>query len=398
MSLGRYIAVALAAGLSLGVARAWWDVGSFDSAAPLAALQFPADGEPDYWQVPLGKRAKAAFDALTFEFGELPIGRKMRYAFRVTNEGNFPLVLARRQTSCVCTLAALAEQAIPPGETAEVTLEWSAPADARPGEPYRQWADIDTNDAEQPRVTLVVEGELAADIAVRDDVLDFGTVAASQTKTRETAIVSYRSAAASQAAEQAVLAVTAWEFDDPATAKYFEVRTEPWTKEAPDEEAAERCRVAVSVKPGLPPGPFRQTIRLTTNRAGIAPLEITLLGEIGPDVYLSGPGYSPRTNVLMLGSVDPQRGAERMIDLVEFGPWSKQDVPRAVEVTPPGLVAEFHPIAAHANDGSRSRRLTVRLPPDVAASSSETQGRVVVETGHAMQGRIEFTVRWRINP
>lgn len=245
MSLGRYIAVALAAGLSLGVARAWWDVGSFDSAAPLAAFQFPADGEPDYWQVPLGKRAKAAFDALTFEFGELPIGRKMRYAFRVTNEGNFPLVLARRQTSCVCTLAALAEQAIPPGETAEVTLEWSAPADARPGEPYRQWADIDTNDAEQPRVTLVVEGELAADIAVRDDVLAFGTVAASQTKTRETAIVSYRSTADSQAAEQAVLAVTAWEFGDPKTAKYFEVRTEPWTKEAPDEEAAERCRVAV---------------------------------------------------------------------------------------------------------------------------------------------------------
>lgn len=395
MSLGRYIVAAVVAGLALGLARAWWDVGSFDPEAPLVALEYPADDEPDYWRVPAGRRAKAAFDALSVEFGKLHIGRKMRHAFRVTNEGDYPLVLAKRETSCVCTLAALAERAIPPGETGEITLEWTAPANARPGEPYRQWADIDTNDAEQPRLTLMVEGELAADVAVRDEVLDFGTVAASQTKVRDTAVLSYRATAAASSSEPAVLAVTATEFGDPATAGFFEVRTEPRMPDAGDNDAAEACRVAVTVKPGLPPGPFRQTIRLTTNRAEAAPLEVTVLGEIGPDVYLSGPGYSRRSSVLALGAVDSERGAARTVDLVEFGAWSKDAVPRVVEAAPPGLAVEFDNAPGYGDDGSRTRRVSVRVPPNVAAESREPQGRVVIETGHATQGRIEFVVRWR---
>jgi hypothetical protein len=397
--------IAVFLGTGLGVARAWWDVGSFDAGRTVAAFDYPASTTPDYWQTPADKRAKAVFDEERFAFGKLEIGQAMRHAFRVTNEGDFPLVLAERETSCICTLADLAERPIEPGGSAEVTLEWTAPANARPGEPYRQWARIDTNDAERPTVTLVVEGELTASVFVEQEVVNFGTVAASQMRSHAQWIVSRRPGDGGDASLGGKLAVTAIEFDDPQAKAFFDVRVSPRPMSEGDEEraaaiaeglgATSLCRLEVSLKPGLPRGPFRQTIRLSTNFADVPTLAVTFVGEIGPDVYVSGPGYSRRTNVLALGRVDAAKGIERRLALVEYGSTDEKR-PRVTSVTPKALDVAIEDGRAE-NDGRESRRwpFVVRVRGG-EASAVEGKGHVVIESKPADAGRIEFDVSWNL--
>ncbi len=398
----RILILAIVAGVSLGAARAWWDVGAFDAAGPLSAFDFPTDDEPDYWVVPEGRQAKAAFDSLRYEFGKLEVGRTMRHVFRVTNEGDFPLVLAERESSCICTIANLADRPIPPGETAEVMLEWNAPAKARPGEPYRQWTAIDTNDQDQPSVTLVVEGELAAPVAVQSPVLSFGTVAASQTRTLSTSILSYRAAdAENPTGDRDPLAIAATNFDDATTAKFFDVQIVPLpASELGETGASGGLRLSVTLKPGLPDGPFHQTIRLRTNLAEVVPVAVSLVGEIGPDAYVTGPGYSRRTNVLNLGRIDPSRGVERKLTLVVFAMSSDAPAPNVAQATPAELAAEIGPALAASDDGSRRWPLTVRLGPldeqNNATNLAEKTGRIVVATGHGTVERVEIEVKFSV--
>lgn len=386
--------LAVIVGISLGVVRAWWELGSFDASRVAAAFAWPASDWPDYWRVPAGKHAKAVLDAEEFEFGKLEVGRKMRHAFRVTNGGDFPLVLAKRESSCICTLAELDEKPILPGESAEVTLEWTAPASGLPGEPYRQWTTIDTNDAEKKTLTLYVEGELAAAVATEQDTLAFGPVAKSQLKTLSTRLISYRAAETGPNGKNESLAVIGTEFDDAATGKFFDIKVEPAeAKEALPQGAAAALKLSVTVKPGLPEGPFRQTIRLRTNLADVPPVAVAVVGEIRGDVYLSGPGYSLRTNRLALGKVDPDQDAERRLTLVAFGLPDASKMPRVAEVSPAGLEAEIAGEATVENDGSRRWTLIVRLRREMDHDASS--GKIVIETGHAEMPRLELVVSWQ---
>jgi hypothetical protein len=392
----RLVTCVLIAGVLTGAARAWWELGGLDPTSATSVFAWPASDRPDYWRVPAGKRAKAVLDAEEFEFGKLEIGRKMRHAFRVTNGGDFPLVLAKRESSCICTLAELDEKPILPGESAEVTLEWTAPASGLPGEPYRQWTTIDTNDAEKKTLTLYVEGELAAAVATEQDTLAFGAVAKSQFKTLSTRLISYRAAETGPNGKAESLALLGTEFDEAATGTFFDVTIEPaQAKETLPQGAVAALKLSVTLKPGLPEGPFRQTIRLRTNLADVPPVAVAVVGEIRGDVYLSGPGYSPRTNRLALGKVDPDQDAERRLTLVAFGLPDASKVPRVAEVSPAGLEAEIAGEAAAENDGSRRWTLVVRLRPEMNDDANASSGKIVIETGHAEMPRLELAVSWR---
>jgi hypothetical protein len=388
--------IATLLGIVVGLARAALESGGFDSSVGVASFQWPASDLPDYWRVPTGKRAKAVLDAEEFQFGKLEVGRKMRHSFRVTNGGDFPLVLAKRESSCICTLAELDETTILPGESAEVTLEWTAPASGLPGEPYRQWTTIDTNDAEKKTLTLYVEGELAAAVATEQDTLSFGTVAKSQSKTVSTRLVSYRAAETGPNGKAESLAVVGTEFDDATAGHFFDVKFEPNEDKAVlPAGAAAALKVTATLKPGLPEGPFRQTIRLRTNLADVPPVAVTVVGEIRPDVYLFGPGYSPRTNSLALGKLAATQVVERRLTLVAFGLANDGKMPRVADISPARLEAEIVAEANAKNDGSRRWILIVRARPELQDDGSTTTGKIVIETGHAEMPRLELIVSWQ---
>src|SRR5262245_43679246 len=73
-----------------------------------------------------GPQPVARVDRVEYDFGEMERFAKGRHSFTFTNKGQYPLKLALGDTTCKCTLSKLAEDEIPPGKSAEVTLEWDA--------------------------------------------------------------------------------------------------------------------------------------------------------------------------------------------------------------------------------------------------------------------------------
>lgn len=91
------------------------------------------------------------------EFEVMNVGSTGSHAFVIKNEGDAPLKLKTGSTTCKCTLSDLAKEEIPPGETAEIKLEWT-PKDASPQ--FRQEAEIHTNDPENKTIVLNVIGKV----------------------------------------------------------------------------------------------------------------------------------------------------------------------------------------------------------------------------------------------
>lgn len=59
-------------------------------------------------------------------FGEIKEGDLARHTYTVENIGDNPLFIANVATSCGCTAPEFAKEPIPPGQTAEVTLEFNS--------------------------------------------------------------------------------------------------------------------------------------------------------------------------------------------------------------------------------------------------------------------------------
>ncbi|HVJ86502.1 MAG TPA: DUF1573 domain-containing protein, partial [Caulifigura sp.] len=128
----------------------------------------PADPtDLNYQQNPFDlKRAKpwpkAVIDPVRFEFGSMPLGSTRSHTFVVKNEGEAPLKLEKGPLQCKCTMPALKNKAIPPGESAEIVLEWK-PLAVQAG--FEKEAIIWTDDPENARIGLQIFGDVVSDDA-----------------------------------------------------------------------------------------------------------------------------------------------------------------------------------------------------------------------------------------
>ena len=61
-----------------------------------------------------------------FTFANIKEGDKARHTYTVENVGDKPLVIAKVQVSCGCTVPEFDREPIPPGQSGEVTLEFNS--------------------------------------------------------------------------------------------------------------------------------------------------------------------------------------------------------------------------------------------------------------------------------
>lgn len=93
---------------------------------PILALALSLALAPALWaQGPL------AFDATTFDFGEIAEGAEATTTFAFTNAGTTPLRLVEVQPSCGCTAPNWSRDAIAPGESGTITVAYDS--EGRPG-------------------------------------------------------------------------------------------------------------------------------------------------------------------------------------------------------------------------------------------------------------------------
>ena len=170
-------------------------------------------------------------------------GTSKSHDFVIRNTGDAPLKLRAGTTTCKCTLSEVSESAIAPGESTHVKVQWTAKAD---NGPFRQTANILTNDPLQSNLELTVDGKIMSASGVEPSDLLFDKIPVGESKTAQVYVM---------AMLQDDLTVTDPVLSDPTTRDRFDVKIEPVDpKDLPNKNARRGFKVSVTAKPGCRSG------------------------------------------------------------------------------------------------------------------------------------------------
>lgn len=102
------------------------------------------------------------FEALEHRFGSVPEGEVATHTFRFTNTGTQPVRLVNVQASCGCTTPRYTTDAVAPGATGDLVVEYHS--QGRPG-PFDKTVTLAADGADTPVMTLRITGTVVADFA-----------------------------------------------------------------------------------------------------------------------------------------------------------------------------------------------------------------------------------------
>jgi hypothetical protein len=320
--------------------------------------------------------AVATVDEPTYDFGVMEQKGTGKHAFTIKNTGTINLTLSKGHTTCKCTLADIDKAEVPPGESTQVTLEWHGKLFE--GE-YRQSATIGTNDPERPQVTLAVTGRILALVkAVPTDVV-FSALSPNRSSTTEVKFFGF---------VPAPLALSNQQWLEPRTAPYFDVQIDPMPADMVQNEknAKSGLILRLTVKPGLPIGSFRQTLRAHTNVDDVKEIELPIHGTVVGTVSVSGRDWDNEKGVLLLGRVPQGVGEERSLRIMCRGPDREKIQLKLAEVSPSFLQVEIGQ-AEKSRGTIRQVPLLIRIPKGSPTANhfggdgAAPTGRILLETG-----------------
>jgi hypothetical protein len=384
------VLVSIVLGAALGIGVAW---ANFHGSPPLiVTARHAAPRVATAKGVP-----KVLVNSRFHDFGAVEDGSKVFHVFKITNLGNAPLTLEAGTTTCTrCTIAEVETPLLQPGETGGVRIEYLP---TRRQRKFRQHATVVTNDPDHEIVELNIFGLVTSQFDIEPPYLVLSRISAKETKTAEIRIYDLMSTE---------VGVEKYEFIGESTAKYFEAAIEP----IPADQLSKRharsgCRVLVTVKPGLPVGPIRQTIRLEITGGGrdnnlLA--DVTIEGSVENDISIVGRGWNTDAGRLVIGAVESRQGAKRNLFLVLRGPYRNDTIVKPIEIKPSWLkvsVGEPKELKTGADPGAGVTQipLTIEIPPGAPTvnhlgSDQGEYGQVMLETTHPEVGRIRMYIQF----
>ena len=375
--------VGLAAGSGAAVYRMQsnrWNGEGADRVRPAAAP------EPD-----LGL-ARASVDAEEYKFGVMDAGDERSHDFIFTNKGTGPLTLTAGSTSCRCTVATLDADAIEPGKSTKVTLKWRSKGVLGI---YKQTARVLTNDPGRPEITLTIVGEITMAVRSDPEELIFSSLFQGGGSHGEVRLWCNLPGPA--------LAILDYKLSDQATAKYIDVSYEPISAEAlkAEKEAKSGVLIRVTVKPGLPSGPFQQTILIRTNLESAAAITVPIRGTVASEITVAGPGWDTDSGFLNLGAVSSRSGAQRRLLLIVRGSQSKEVKFKPVRMIPDFLHVTLGKTTPIGDGTATQTPLFIEIPvgsPTANHLGSEQGklGRIILETGLTRVPQFRVPVRFAI--
>lgn len=341
-----------------------------------------------------GKVPRALVDRTVHNFGRVARDSRVRHAFKVSNIGTAPLTLKSGGTTCTkCTIAELARNELQPGESTEVTVEY-LPTVAQPN--FRQTATLLTNDPDQPRIELNIFGQVASPYTVTPESLVLSRFSATEPVKSDIKIQVFVSDKVELVSHQLASA---------QSASHFDVQSRPMAADQLTEEGA-KCGllVTVTIKPGLPLGPVRQTIRLELALAGVEQhpqIEIPVEGTVDADISIAGPGWDPDRGLLTLGAVKSTAGASRDLFLLVRGEHRQNLSVKPAKVVPEWLQVSLGEPSELKGGAVVKIPLRITIPPNspVVNHSGTSVGKfaeVELETSHPDVPKIRMLIKFAI--
>lgn len=258
---------------------------------------------------------------------EVDLGSIQQYTegtevFKIANEGDAPLKLKLEGTTCKCTVGKMETDTIAPGETAEIELTYKAET-TQPQ--YSHGATIRTNDPTTPKLVLSISGVVERRIYTVPEQVVFTRISANVPNTQEVSIYTIK------------LPDFEWKdviLDESPVAEFFEIEMRDLE---PDELKSEfnvdgGKHLTIRTKPGIPNGPFQQTLRIKTNHQDIV---VPISGSVIADVtVVGGRRFNLNTGVYNLGYVEQKEGVSRDLLILVKGPNREKIDVKVASVSP----------------------------------------------------------------
>lgn len=93
----------------------------------------------------------------TYDFGQMDPYAIGEHRFIIYNDGEAPLILQNRRSTCKCTVSDVPAEPILPGQSAEVAVKWQTSTNNRR---FHESASVETNDPDTPELRLTVTGRV----------------------------------------------------------------------------------------------------------------------------------------------------------------------------------------------------------------------------------------------
>jgi hypothetical protein len=340
----------------------------------------------------LAAAAIVAVDREEYDFGTVDAGQEASHDFVFTNVGTAPMELSPGMTTCRCTVSLVNATAVPPGESSKVKVTWRPRGELGP---YRRTVSIHTNDPERPDVTLTVAGEVTVGLRADPPELVFSGLGLGEAGGGQARVWCNLPGRP--------LAITGFTLSDKPAAGFFQVAWEALPEAAVRQEKGAKSGVLlrVAVKPGLPQGPFQQTISLETNQPSHPELTVVVKGEVESDISVAGPNWSSQLGLLDIGTVSSQTGTQRRLLLVVRGANCQK-----VRFKPVRTVPEFLEVrvgeATVIGDGEAAHTpLFIQIPQGCRAanylgSDAAKLGEILLETNHPRVPQVRVLVRFAV--
>jgi hypothetical protein len=336
-------------------------------------------------RAPTGPTPTADVPETQFAFGTVGVGATGSHEFVIRNTGAAPLELTKGATSCTCTVSdfeaseggAPGMKVVPPGGSTKLNVQWRGKGD---GGPFRQQAGVLTNDPQRPQIAFVVDGTVVPTYkAVPTSV----TLPKLSTSSSEQATVTVFTFGQEQPTIDG-LSVT-----EEKTAQFYSLASaalEP-AELAAQAGATGGFRITADIRPGLPIGTLRQTIKVVFRMPEELIAEIPVEGSVSGDLALAGKAWDSSREALLLGTVSSRTGAETSLFLTVKGPHRADVRPVVREIVPDAVkvvIGEGKPVGS----GNVIRiPLTITIPPgslpaNHICSELAPAGKIVLDTGH----------------
>lgn len=333
-------------------------------------------------------------DGDEFDFGVLGAEETGHHEFFVRNDGNAPLRVRLSSFSCgKCVQTTFREATLEPGETVPISVEY---ATRKPGPQFYEYVELATDDPERAFMRLVVRGYVVKAVRSSEEALVLGNVS-----TNEPAEVSFR--VYGYLDDQ--LEVKEYDFSDPEFAQWFDARFRQLEPEelAEEQYAKVGYEVTVVTQPGLPPGPVKQTMRLTL-APGNAPeetLEIPIEGRVAGDIQLLGSRrLVSNLNLLSLGTIPRSEGMHERLRVMVKGPHRDKVDLKITSIDPEGVLrAELGEPQVLASGAIRMYPLDVEVIKNAPVvnrlgTKQAEPGVIVIETTHPLIKEVRLQVRF----
>ena len=210
---------------------------------------------------------RLAIDEAVHDFGTVERGVRVAHTFVLRNGGDMPLRIEHVKSSCGCTVGVTSKRDIPPGQEGRVTVTLDT---ARLAGRTTKVATVYTNDPDSRTASLVLAGQVLADLVATPSPLYLGRVRRGQRIEREILVTPGRPGMD--------YAVTAVEHATPGV----QTRLEP----RPDGPGQ---RVVVIFAGDMPLGRLSERLTLRTSSPREPELTVSVLGSVEGDVVVLPP-------------------------------------------------------------------------------------------------------------